>query len=218
VDNVINIAIDGPAGSGKSTVAKLIAKKLNITYLDTGSMYRAFTLYALENDIEARDKKGIDNLLNSIDLILDKEEVFVNNRNVTKEIRYENIDKNVSDYAAIKSVREKMVNIQREISKGKSVIMDGRDIGSVVLPNAEFKFYLDASYEERAKRRYLQNIERGKEIPYEDILRDIKLRDDMDTKREVDPLIICEDAIIIDTSNMEIDEVVDFIVNKVISR
>lgn len=215
MDNIINIAIDGPAGSGKSTVAKIIAKKLNITYLDTGSMYRAFTYYALNNDIKSNDKEGINDLLNSIDLVLDKENVFVNDKDVTKEIRFENIDKNVSEYAAIKEVREKMVNIQREISKGKSVIMDGRDIGSVVLPNAKFKFYLDASSEERAKRRYLQNIERGKEIPYEDILRDIELRDELDKTREVDPLVICEDAVVVDTSDMNIDDVVEFIINKV---
>ena len=215
MDNIINIAIDGPAGSGKSTVAKIIAKKLNITYLDTGSMYRAFTYYALNNDIKSNDKEGINDLLNSIDLVLDKENVFVNDKDVTKEIRFENIDKNVSDYAAIKEVREKMVNIQREISKGKSVIMDGRDIGSVVLPNAKFKFYLDASSEERAKRRYLQNIERGKETPYEDILRDIELRDELDKTREVDPLVICEDAVVVDTSDMNIDDVVEFIINKV---
>ena len=215
MDNIINIAIDGPAGSGKSTIAKIIAKKLNITYLDTGSMYRAFTYYALENNVESDDKNGIDKLLNSIDLVLDKGNVFVNDKDVTKEIRYENIDKNVSKYAAIKEVREKMVNIQRDISKGKSVIMDGRDIGSVVLPNADFKFYMDASAEERAKRRYLQNIERGKEVPYDDILKDIKLRDENDKNREVDPLVICEDATIIDTSNMTIDEVVNFIINKV---
>lgn len=215
MDNIINIAIDGPAGSGKSTIAKIIAKKLNITYLDTGSMYRAFTYYALENNVESDDKSGIYKLLNSIDLVLDKGNVFVNDKDVTKEIRYENIDKNVSKYAAIKEVREKMVNIQRDISKGKSVIMDGRDIGSVVLPNADFKFYMDASAEERAKRRYLQNIERGKEVPYDDILKDIKLRDENDKNREVDPLVICEDATVIDTSNMTIDEVVNFIINKV---
>lgn len=215
MDNIINIAVDGPAGSGKSTVAKIIAKKLNITYLDTGSMYRAFTYYALNNDIKANDKEGINDLLDSIDLVLDKENVFVNDKDVTKEIRFENIDKNVSDYAAIKEVREKMVNIQRKISKGKSVIMDGRDIGSVVLPNAEFKFYLDASSEERAKRRYLQNIERGKEVPYEDILKDIEIRDELDKTREVDPLVICEDAVVLDTSDMNIDDVVEFIINKV---
>ncbi|WP_294467570.1 (d)CMP kinase [uncultured Anaerofustis sp.] len=215
MDNIINIAVDGPAGSGKSTVAKIIAKKLNITYLDTGSMYRAFTYYALNKNVKANDKEGINDLLESIDLVLDKENVFVNDKDVTKEIRFENIDKNVSDYAAIKEVREKMVNIQREISKGKSVIMDGRDIGSVVLPNAEFKFYLDASSEERAKRRYLQNIERGKEVPYEDILKDIEIRDELDKTREVDPLVICEDAVVVDTSDMNIDDVVEFIINKV---
>lgn len=215
MDNIINIAVDGPAGSGKSTVAKIIAKKLNITYLDTGSMYRAFTYYALNNNIKASDKEGINDLLESIDLVLDKENVFVNDKDVTKEIRFENIDKNVSNYAAIKEVREKMVNIQREISKGKSVIMDGRDIGSVVLPNAEFKFYLDASSEERAKRRYLQNIERGKEVPYEDILKDIEIRDELDKTRKVDPLLICEDAVVVDTSDMNIDDVVKFIINKV---
>ena len=215
MDNIINIAVDGPAGSGKSTVAKIIAKKLNITYLDTGSMYRAFTYYALNKNVKANDKEGINDLLESIDLVLDKENVFVNDKDVTKEIRFENIDKNVSDYAAIKEVREKMVNIQRKISKGKSVIMDGRDIGSVVLPNAEFKFYLDASSEERAKRRYLQNIERGKEVPYEDILKDIEIRDELDKTREVDPLVICEDAVVVDTSDMNIDDVVEFIINKV---
>ena len=215
MDNIINIAVDGPAGSGKSTVAKIIAKKLNITYLDTGSMYRAFTYYALNKNVKANDKEGINDLLESIDLVLDKENVFVNDKDVTKEIRFENIDKNVSDYAAIKEVREKMVNIQRKISKGKSVIMDGRDIGSVVLPKAEFKFYLDASSEERAKRRYLQNIERGKEIPYEDILKDIEIRDELDKTREVDPLVICEDAVVVDTSDMNIDDVVEFIINKV---
>ncbi|WP_290770571.1 (d)CMP kinase [Anaerofustis sp.] len=215
MDNIINIAIDGPAGSGKSTVAKIIAKKLDITYLDTGSMYRAFTYYAIENNVKPEDEEGINHLLNNIDLVLDKDDVFLNDQNITKEIRYENIDKNVSLYAAIKQVREKMVFIQREISKGKSVIMDGRDIGSVVLPDAEFKFYLDASAEERAKRRYLQNIERGKEVPYEDILEDIKRRDENDKNREVDPLIICDDALVLDTSDMNIENVVEFIINKV---
>ena len=215
MSKIINIAIDGPAGSGKSTIAKIIAKKLNITYLDTGSMYRAFTYYALENNVESDDNENIMKLLESIDLVLDKDEIFVNGKNVTKEIRFENIDKNVSKYAAIKEVREKMVNIQRDISKGKSVIMDGRDIGSVVLPDAEFKFYMDASAEERAKRRYLQNIERGKEVPYDDILEDIRQRDENDKNREVDPLVICEDAKVIDTSDMTINEVVDLIINKV---
>ena len=212
---IYNIVVDGPAGSGKSTVAKIIAKKLNITYLDTGSMYRAFTYYALDNNVDHEDMDGVLALLDSIELVLDKEDVYVNGKDVTKEIRMENIDQNVSNYAAIRPVREKMVQIQREISKGKSVIMDGRDIGSVVLPDAKYKFYLDATPEERAARRYIQNIQRGKEVPYEDILRDIIRRDEIDTTREVDPLIICDDAIVVDTSDMTIYEVVEFIVSKI---
>ena len=212
---MINIALDGPAGSGKSTVAKIIARKMNITYLDTGSMYRAFTYYALDKNVSHEDEQGILALLDSIDLVLDKENVFVNGKDVTKEIRMERIDQNVSNYAALRPVREKMVQIQREISKGKSVIMDGRDIGSVVLPDAEYKFYLDATPEERARRRYIQNIERGKEVPYEDILRDIRRRDEIDTTREVDPLVICDDAVVVDTSDMTIYDVVDFIVKTI---
>lgn len=215
MDNIISIAIDGPAGSGKSTVAKIIAKDLNITYLDTGSMYRAFTYYALKNNVSYNSNEEILKLLDSINLVLDKENVYVNNEDITKEIRYEEIDKNVSKYASIKAVREKMVKIQQDIAKGKSVIMDGRDIGSVVLPNSKYKFYLDASAEERAKRRYLQNIERGKEVPYEDILNDIKYRDNLDKNREVDPLIVCDDATLIDSSSMTKEEVIDLIKEKV---
>lgn len=216
--SLLTIAIDGPAGAGKSTIAKIIAKKLKITYLDTGAMYRAFTYLALEENVAHDDKKGIDKLLNNTKIDISYDEIYINDKNVTKEIRYENIDKNVSNYAAIKQVREKMVDLQREIASGKSVIMDGRDIGSVVLPNAKFKFYLDATPEERAKRRYLQNKQRGKKQPYDEILEDIKRRDKIDSTREESPLVVAKDAMLIDSSSMTVNQTVNHLIKIITSE
>lgn len=216
--SLLTIAIDGPAGAGKSTIAKIIAKKLKITYLDTGAMYRAFTYLAIEENVAHDDKEGIDKLLGNTKIDISYDEIYINDKNVTKEIRYENIDKNVSNYAAIKQVREKMVDLQREIASGKSVIMDGRDIGSVVLPDAKFKFYLDATPEERAKRRYLQNKQRGKKQSYDEILEDIKRRDKIDSTREESPLVVAKDAIVIDSSSMTVNQTVNHLIKIITSE
>lgn len=216
--SLLTIAIDGPAGAGKSTIAQIIAKKLQITYLDTGAMYRAFTFLALKENVRYDDKEAIRRLLDNTDIDISFDEVYINGMNVSKEIRYENIDKNVSNYAAVKEVRAKMVVIQRKIAEGKSVIMDGRDIGSVVLPNATFKFYLEATPEERAKRRYLQNKQRGKKQPYDEILADIKRRDKIDSTRAESPLIVADGAMVIDSSTMTVNQTVTYLIKIITSE
>ena len=206
-----SIAIDGPAGSGKSTVAKQIAKKLGILYIDTGAMYRTVGLYCLENNIDFKDEKQIDTMLQKIDMKIEllegKQEIYLNGKNVTQKIRTQEVGKAASDVAVIFSVRKKLVQIQRNLAQGHSVIMDGRDIGTNVLPNASVKIYLDASVEERTKRRCKElNLS---SCQAERIKLEIIERDKNDKNRKYNPLKKAEDAILLDTSSMEIEQVVN---------
>lgn len=208
MDNYI-IALDGPSGSGKSTIANLLSEKLDISYLNTGSMYRALTLYFLKNKI-GQDRKIDLNLLKDIKVDIKKDQVYLNGENVSKEIRDKEVTENVSWVSAIKIVRKYLVDLQRKIASDKSIILDGRDIGTVVFPNAKYKFYLDASPKVRAKRRFDQ-----KEIdkPIEEIEKDIIKRDYLDSHREVSPLKKADDAIVIDSSYLTIDQTIEKIIS-----
>lgn len=205
------IALDGPAGSGKSTIAKIISKRMNLTYLDTGAMYRMVALYVKENRID--DYSAIETHFNNIDMDIVGERFFLNGRDVSEEIRTPEVTKIVSPISAIKCVREKLVKRQREISEGKSVILDGRDIGTVVFPNADLKIFLVASPEERAKRRLEEYQKKGIAQNFSDVLADIKQRDYIDMTRKESPLKKADDAIEIDTTKLSIDEVVDNILD-----
>lgn len=204
------IALDGPSGSGKSTIANILAKKLKISYLNTGSMYRAVTLFFLENNIKKSDKIDID-LLRKINIDIKGDKVFLNEKDVSDKIRNKEVTENVSWVSSISLVRKYLVDMQRKISQNKSIILDGRDIGTVVFPNAKYKFFLVASSEVRAKRRYEQN-EIDKSL--EEIQKDIEKRDYLDSHREISPLKKAEDAIEIDSSNLTIDETIEEIINK----
>ena len=205
------VTVDGPAGSGKSTIAKIIAKKYGFTYLDTGAMYRMIALYALENSIDLQDSKAIETMLKNTKLDIVGNQFFLNGKDVSDEIRTPRVSAIVSPVSAIKEVRVKLVDLQREISKGKSVILDGRDIGTVVFPSGDVKIYLVASPEERAKRRLKEYEEKGGEADYESVLASIKERDFIDSTRKESPLKKAEDAHEIDSSTMSIDEVVEVI-------
>ena len=200
------VTVDGPAGSGKSTIAKIIAKKYGFTYLDTGAMYRMIALYALENSIDLQDSKAIETMLKNTKLDIVGNQFFLNGKDVSDEIRTPRVSAIVSPVSAIKEVRVKLVDLQREISKGKSVILDGRDIGTVVFPSGDVKIYLVASPEERAKRRLKEYEEKGVEADYESVLASIKERDFIDSTRKESPLKKAEDAHEIDSSTMSIDE------------
>ena len=205
------VTVDGPAGSGKSTIAKIIAKKYGFTYLDTGAMYRMIALYALENSIDLQDSKAIETMLKNTKLDIVGNQFFLNGKDVSDEIRTPRVSAIVSPVSAIKEVRVKLVDLQREISKGKSVILDGRDIGTVVFPSGDVKIYLVASPDERAKRRLKEYEEKGVEADYESVLASIKERDFIDSTRKESPLKKAEDAHEIDSSTMSIDEVVEVI-------
>lgn len=204
------IALDGPSGSGKSTIANILAKKLKISYLNTGSMYRAVTLFFLENNIKKSDKIDID-LLRKINIDIKEDKVFLNEKDVSDKIRNKEVTENVSWVSSLFLVRKYLVDMQRKISQNKSIILDGRDIGTVVFPNAKYKFFLVASSEVRAKRRYEQN-EIDKSL--EEIQKDIEKRDYLDSHRGISPLKKAEDAIEIDSSNLTIDETIEEIINK----
>lgn len=211
------IAIDGPAGAGKSTIAKMIANHFNIIYVDTGAMYRAVALYCVEQGINYNDKKNVENILNQIDIKIQYtnkgQRIVLNNEDVSDRIRTQEIAQGASAVATIGAVRIKMVELQRNIAKETSVVMDGRDIGTHVLPNAEVKIFLTASVEERADRRYKELNEKGIECCFEKIKEEIEERDQNDSSREISPLIRAEDAIEVDTTGISISEVV----NKVIA-
>lgn len=208
------IAVDGPAGAGKSTISKLVAKKLGIQYLDTGAMYRAVTLYFLENNVDFSNIDEVENSLDKIHIDFLNNILFLNNIDVSKQIREKNVNDNVSAVSAIAIVREKMVDLQRKMSNNKSVILDGRDIGTVVFPNANYKFFLVASADIRAQRRYKEELEKGnKSANIDDIKKSIENRDYIDSTRKVTPLKKADDAIQIDTSYMNIEEVVESIIS-----
>lgn len=210
------VAIDGPAGAGKGTITKLVGEKLNLLNVDTGAMYRCVALKMLRENIGLEDLVEIEKVLQIIDINLVHEngniKVFLDGEDVTDKIRTPEISKFVSPVSAIKIVREKMVELQRKFGEQKNIIMEGRDIGTEVFPNADVKIYLDATPEERARRRVIQNQEKGIECEYEQILKDIKIRDERDSTREISPLKKAEDAILVDSTNMTIEEVVEEVV------
>ena len=206
------IAIDGPAGSGKSTIAKLIAKDLGLVYLDTGAMYRLVTLKALNEGILG-DFEKIKKMLNNLNIDIKENGFYLDNVDVSDEIRKPIVSENVSDIAAIREVREKMVDLQRKFSESKNVILDGRDIGTVVFPSADVKIFLVADAKERANRRYKELVKKGENIKIEKIYENILKRDEIDSTRKESPLKKAEDAIEVDTTSKNIGEVKNEILN-----
>ncbi len=205
------VAIDGPAGSGKSTIAKLLAKKYDLTYIDTGAMYRMITLYLLENNIDINDLKEVKRVLNTVNLDMQGDKFYLDNVDVSTKIREKRINDNVSKVASIKIVRSNLVDLQRKISNNKDVILDGRDVGTVIFPNAQVKIFLIASPEERARRRYNEFLEKKTEITYDEVLKSIKERDHIDSTRDESPFVKADDAIELDSTNLPIEDVVNFI-------
>lgn len=210
------IAIDGPAGSGKGTLAKALAKKLNLVNIDTGATYRCVALKTLKNNIDISNKEKIIEIAKNIDIdLLTDGRVLLDGEDVTKEIRSKEVTEIVSPISGIVEVRTIMVDIQRNIAKGKDVVMEGRDITTVVFPDTKYKFYLDASVETRAKRRYEENIAKGIDMTYEEVYKSIEERDYNDMHKEVGSLMRTEDQVYIDTTNLTVDEEVA-IIEKVI--
>lgn len=210
-----SIAIDGPAGAGKSTIAKDIAKKLSFIYVDTGAMYRAMALYLINENIPI-EQEAISENCGKADIIIEymnqEQQVILNGTNVNSYIRTEEVGKMTSIISVNKHVREKLVDLQRELAQSSDVVMDGRDIGTAVLPNANLKIYLTASVETRANRRYLELQKKGESADLDQIEKDITTRDARDMTREISPLMQAKDAILVDSSNMSIDEVVAYII------
>lgn len=211
--NKMQIAIDGPASAGKSTVAKILAKKLGYVYCDTGAMYRALTYMALMNKVSLADEKRLVSLLDEMTISfrqeVDGQRVLVNHQDVTDEIREANVSQNVSEVSAHSGVREALVRQQQEIAAQSDIVMDGRDIGTIVLPNAPVKIFLIASVAERAQRRYEENKAKGMTVELEQIKKEIEERDYKDTTRKVSPLVKAEDAIELDTTGLSIEQVVE---------
>ena len=212
--NFINgIALDGPAGAGKSTIAKIIAKRLGLPYLDTGAMYRAMALCAFSEGVSLTDAEKVDELLNRTDIRVayldDGQHVFVNGTDVTGRLREEEIGKGASLISKLRCVRDKLAGMQRDIAHETHAVLDGREIGTFVIPETPYKFYVTATAEERALRRVRQLEEKGEKPDYELILRDIEARDYQDSHRDYAPLKQAEDAVLIDTTHMTIDEAVD---------
>jgi len=207
---MISVAIDGPSGAGKSTVARYTAHKLGYIYVDTGALYRAIALYLLRNDIKVEDIAAVENALNNIKLSLefgeDGQQVILNGENVSNLIRTPEVSMLASTSSALPQVRAFLLNQQRELAKNNNIIMDGRDIGTVVLPNAQVKIFLTASVEERATRRYEELISKGQDVKYEDIYADIEKRDYQDSHREIAPLKPAKGAILLDNTGFEIEQ------------
>ncbi len=212
-----NVAIDGPAGAGKSTIAKAVAAKKGYVYVDTGAMYRAMALYFLQNNISSADEKKIAESVDAIDVTIEYVEgaqhVILNGLDVTGQIRNEEVGNMASATSVYGPVRAKLVALQQKLAASTDVIMDGRDIGTVVLPNADVKIFLTASVECRANRRYKELLEKGQKADLAQIAKDIEDRDYRDSHREISPLKQAEDAILLDSSDMTIDQVVDKIIS-----
>ena len=203
------VAIDGPAGSGKGTVCKMVSKLENLVYIDTGAMYRCIAYLVLRDNIDITDEEKIVELAKSADIQFVGEKVMLNGMDVTKDIRTMEVTKIVSPVSSIVPLREVLVDMQRKMSESLDVIMEGRDITTVVLPNANYKFYLDASVDERANRRFKENKEKGMSVNYEEILENIKARDYNDMNKPVGALKRTDEQVYIDSTNMSIDEVVE---------
>lgn len=210
------IAIDGPAGAGKSTVAKLVAKRLGFLYVDTGAMYRALTLKALKFKLDLNDKSSLIEMAkkSKIELIQNDDcyRVFINGEEITKEIRKEEVSKNSHFIASIPEIRKILWNMQRMYRENHNIVMEGRDIGTIVFPDAQIKIYLDASVEERVKRRYLQLKQQNLDVDIETLKKEILLRDERDKNRKIAPLIKHPEALVIDTTNLTIEQVVNIII------
>ena len=207
-----NIAIDGPAGAGKSTIARKVAKELSFIYVDTGAMYRAMAYYLLKNHVTGENPKEIEEKCQGAEISIcyenGEQQVLLGEENVTSYLRTEEVGKMASVSSANGKVREKLLSLQRNLAAQNDVVMDGRDIGTTILPNADVKIYLTASVETRAKRRYDELASKGESCDFDEIARDIKERDERDMTREIAPLKKAEDAILVDSSDMTIDEVV----------
>ena len=210
------VAVDGPAGSGKGTITKLVGEKRNLVYIDTGAMYRCVTLDCINNNVDYTDISGIERVLEKISIELKIEngvqKVYLNGKDVSQEIREDKVNNLVSEYSAVKEVRDKITPMQQEMGKYQDIIMEGRDIGTVVFPNADVKIFLDCDVKERARRRYIQNQQKGIKSTYEEILENIIKRERINSTREVAPFIKAEDAILIDSTNMTIEEVVNRVI------
>ncbi|MBU5265400.1 (d)CMP kinase [Virgibacillus proomii] len=219
VNKTITVAIDGPAAAGKSTVAKIVAEKLSSIYIDTGAMYRAITWKALKNDVNVNDEAALVKLLEITIMELkqgrDGQLVFIDGQDITTAIRSNEVTNAVSYVAKHPLIREEMVRRQQLLAEEKDVVMDGRDIGTHVLPDAEVKIFLVASVEERAKRRYEENKRKGIHTDFNELKKEIEQRDELDSKREISPLIKAEDAIEIDTTSLTIEEVAEQILEEV---
>jgi cytidylate kinase len=215
----VNIAIDGPAGAGKSTIAKACAAKLGYVYVDTGAMYRSIALYMIKHGIDVSDENLVSSNVSSVALDISyadgEQRIFLNKIDVTGKIRTPEVSAAASAVSAYKKVRESLLSMQRDIAAKENVIMDGRDIGTTILPNADIKIYLTASADVRGNRRYKELTEKGIKVDLESVINDVKKRDEADLTRAVSPLRMASDAILIDSSDMTIDQVVDKIVNYV---
>ena len=219
ITEMLVVALDGPAGSGKSTAARNLAKALDILYLDTGAMYRACALACVRSGVDVSDENAVRAVMDKLDLKVEyrggRQLTLLGGEDVSEEIRRPEISQRASEVSALGCVRSAIVAMQRKIASGMSCVLDGRDIGTNVLPDAKYKFFVTASDEVRAKRRYEENRARGYEAVFEDILRDIRERDKRDSERAVAPLKCADDAVIVDTSDMTPEEVVQFIMNKI---
>lgn len=213
--NNLVIAVDGPAGAGKSTIAKIVADKLNINYIDTGAMYRAITYKVLQNDVDVNNENEIIKIAKKSEIDFKDNNIYLDGKILKDEIRTPEVSHNVSNVAQIKEVRHLMVDVQRDIGNKNSVILDGRDIGSYVFPNANYKFFLVASPEERGERRYKELIKKGYTTTLEEVINDVIRRDEIDSNREFAPLVKANDAIEIDTAGKSVEKVVQSVINKI---
>ena len=216
------IAIDGPAGSGKSTTARLLAKRLGVSYIDSGALYRAITLQCINQKVDIRNLEEMASLLNQIDVKLETGEsgnvVFLNGKNVTAEIRMPQVTTQVSAVSALPAVREKVTQMLKHISENRAIVLEGRDIGTVVFPNADLKIYMEAAIEERARRRHRELNDSGVVSNLENITSDINRRDQQDSQRLISPLSKAPDAIVLNNTAMSIEDAVEFIVDKIAQR
>ncbi len=209
----LTIAIDGPASSGKSTISKQLAQDLDIIHIDTGAMYRSLTWEAIQRGVDFSNEKALVDALNQMDISFeqaeDQQKVFINGQEVTEDIRSLEVTNNASEVSAHPQVREELVNRQRLLAEDFDVVMDGRDIGTVVLPDANYKIFLDASLDERAKRRFKENQERGIQSDFEQLKKEIMERDKKDSQRQVAPLKAADDAVLLDTTDLTTDQVIE---------
>ena len=215
MDKIFKIAIDGPSGAGKSTIAKAVAKKLGIDYIDTGAMYRAIGYKMREEGVSPDDGEALTRLLESTDIDFVNGDIILDGTVVNDKIRTSDISQRASECSALPEVREKLVQLQRSMGEKKSVIMDGRDIATNVLKDAQYKFFLTASAEDRADRRYKELVEKGERISYDEVLEDIKKRDHNDMTRKLNPLRKADDALEVDSTGLSVEEVIDKILKEI---